>query len=332
LNEFSENQIHLSTNLSKTINSLPFALEIELNNYSNYNNPDTKFESTDVQSIHFSPYTSISKYGIDFDLGLELHYLSDETPFEIFPQIKATKELVKDVLLVCGGLRHSEQRFTFKSLSDENPYIHSYGTNQAILAGNAVLQNLKTTDADELYVAMRNVLGKGEVFEGSVAYATIENFTHFVGVYNRDYSRFLVDYGDVKQLHINASYDRDINNIISLNATANYYNWDQEVYYKPNFTCAIAAPVNLRNKIKVIPSVNYMGIRMALHENLMTYDLALPFELPAQFHANLGMYYNYTQNISAYLQLNKLTNSKQDIWNGYREVGFNGLFGLNYSF
>jgi outer membrane receptor protein involved in Fe transport len=55
-------------------------------------------------------------------------------------------------------------------------------------------------------------------------------------------------------------------------------------------------------------------------------------ELPAQFHMNLGVYYNYTQNISAYLQLNNLTNSKQDVWIGYREVGFNGLFGLNYSF
>jgi len=39
LNELSENQIHLSTNLSKTIKGLPFALEIELNDYLNYNNP-----------------------------------------------------------------------------------------------------------------------------------------------------------------------------------------------------------------------------------------------------------------------------------------------------
>ena len=82
----------------------------------NYNNPGTRFENTSVQSFHFSPSTSITKYGVDFDLGLELHYLSDDTPFEVFPQIKATKELVKDVLLVYGGLRHSEQRHTFKSL------------------------------------------------------------------------------------------------------------------------------------------------------------------------------------------------------------------------
>ena len=41
LNEFSENQIHFSTNLSKTIKGLPFSLELELNNYINYANTDT---------------------------------------------------------------------------------------------------------------------------------------------------------------------------------------------------------------------------------------------------------------------------------------------------
>ena len=334
LNEFSENQIHLSTNLSKTIKGLPFALEIELNDYLNYNNPDSKFESTNVQSFHFSPSTAITKYGVDFDLGIEFHYLSDGTPFDIFPQIRATKELVKDVLLVHGGLRHSDQRHALKSLSDENPYIHSYGTDQTILSGNAILQNLKRTDSDELYVAMRNVLGKGEVFEGSVAYGMVGNFAHFVRDYNLNYNRFLVDYIDVKQLHINASYDRKINNIISVKANANYYNWDKQVYHKPNFTCDISTPVNLRDKIKVTPSLSYIGKRKT-NSSYDSEPVMLPIlleELPSQFHMNLGLYYNYMKNISAYLQLNNLTNSKQDVWIGYREVGFNGLFGLNYSF
>jgi hypothetical protein len=323
LNELSENQIHLSANLSKTIKGLPFSLEVELNDYLNYNNSeDLTFESTAVQSFHFSPSTSITKYGFDFDLGVEFYYLSDDTPFEIFPQIKVTKELVKDVLLIYGGLRHSEQRHTFKSLSDENPYIHSYGTNQTILSGNNLLQDLRTTDTDELYVKMRNVLGKDEVFEGSVAYSSVENFAHFIGVDTPSYNRFLVDYIDVKQLHINANYDRKINNIMSVNANANFYQWDEDVYYKPNFTCELSAPINLRNKIKVKPTLRYKGKRF--------YDVYK--ELSAQFHANLGLYYNYTQNIGAYLQLNNLTNSKQELWKDYREVGFNGLFGLHYSF
>ena len=335
LNELSENQIHLSTNLSKTIKGLPFSLEIELNDYLNYNNSDSKFESTNVQSFHFFPSTSITKYGFEFDLGLKLYYLSDGTPFEVSPQIKATKELVKDILLVYGGLRHSDKRHTLKSLSDENPYIHSYATNQTILAGNDMLQNLKTTDTDEFYVAMRNVLAKDVVFEGSIAYGTVQDFAHFVGFANGTYNRFLVDYIDVKQLHVNANYDRKINNIISVNVNTDYYNWDKEVYHKPNFICDISTPINLRNKIKVTPSVNYTGSRYAdkwPSDQLSWESINDIVELPAQFHANLGLYYKYTQNILAYLQLNNLTNSNQDMLRDYREVGFNGLFGLNYSF
>jgi hypothetical protein len=335
LNELSENQIHLNTNLSKTINGLPFALEIELNDYLNYNNSDYTGEDVkSVQSLHFSPSASITKYGFDFDLGVKFHYLSDDTPFGVSPQIKATKELVKDVLFLYGGLRHSEERHTLKSLSDENPYIHSYGTNQTIFSGNDALQNLKITDTDELYVAMRNVLAKGEVFEGSVAYGIVGNFAHFVVSDNLNYNRFLVDYIDVKQLHVNANYDRKINNIISVKANANYYNLDKEVYYKPNFTCDISIPINLRNKIKVIPSLSYIGKRKtnSSFDSEPVFFPVIVEELPAQFHMNLGVYYNYTKNISAYLKLNNLTNSKQDMWIGYREVGFNGLFGLNYSF
>ena len=334
LNELSENQIHLGSNLSKTINDLPVSLEIELNNYLNYNNPDSRFESTNVQSFHFSPSSLITKYGFDFDLGLEFHYLSDGKPFNIFPQIKATKELVKDVLLVFCGLRHSDQMHTIKSLSDENPYMHSYGTNQTILYGNTILQNLKRTDTDELYVAMRNVLFKDEVFNVSMAWGTVKNFAHFLGGDNFIYNRFLVDYIDVTQLHVNVNYVRKINEIIGLHANANYYNWDIEVYYKPNFTCDISAPINLRNKIKVTPSLSYIGERKT-NSSFDSEPIFLPMlieELPSQIYMNLGIYYNYTKNISAYLKLNNLTNSKQDLWIGYREVGFNGLFGLNYSF
>jgi outer membrane receptor protein involved in Fe transport len=54
--------------------------------------------------------------------------------------------------------------------------------------------------------------------------------------------------------------------------------------------------------------------------------------LNSQFHANLDLYYSYSKQLSTYLQLNNLTNSKQDLWRDYREVGRNVVFGLNYSF
>ena len=323
-NEFSENQIHLGTKLEKTINGLPFGLEIELNDYLNYNGEDKTFESLDVKSLHFFPETTFEKFGFDFEVGLELDFEieSNANKFKIFPQIKACKELVEDVLLVYSGLRHSEQRHTLKSLSVENPFIHSYAMNQSILAGQALSQDLETTDIHEMYVGIRNVLAKDEFFEGSVAYGEVSNFAHFIGENNRNYNRFRVAYlGSVWRLHANANYERKINSIMSLNATVNYYNWDKEVYYKSNVTASLSTTVNLRGKIKVVPVVSYKGLRQIVGT-----------ELPVQLHANLDVYYYYSKQLSAYLQFNNITDSKQDLWQGYQEIGFNGVFGLNYSF
>ena len=125
-------------------------------------------------------------------------------------------------------------------------------------------------------------------------------------------------------MHANANYSRNINEIISLNANVDYFSWDVDVYHKPNLIVNFSAPINLRNKIKVEPSISYIGERSVMDDSIS--------ELPAQIHADLGLYYNYTQNIGAYLQLNNLTNSRKELWRDYSEVGFNGLFGLHYSF
>jgi len=325
LNEMSENQIHLSADVSKEINGLPINLEIELNDYLNYNNKDCEFESSDVKSLSLLPSSAFTRYGIDFDIGLELHYLSDNTPLQISPQLKATKELVKDILLIYGGIRNSEQRNTLKSLSDENPYIHSFGTNQSILKNNGFNQQLETTDLQELFLAMRNVLGKDEVFYGSIAYGNVTNFVYFDLLDTIDYSRFVMNYVDVWQLHTNASYDKRINNLVSLNINANYYSWDKEIYHRPNLTFNISAPVNLRDKIKLMPRLSYLGDRNSLNRTSSE-------RLPSQIHFNLGLQYNYSKILSAYLQLNNLNGSKKELWREYQEIGFNGVFGMSYSF
>ena len=169
---------------------------------------------------------------------------------EIEKYKEVTPELVKDILLVYGGIRHSEKRHTVKSLSDENPYIHSYGTNQSIVGNNSFVQQLETTDTDELYLAIRNVLGKDEVFHGSIAYGSVGNFAYFDLLDNMPYNRFVVNYIEVWQSHAHVNYDRKINNIISLSINADYYNWNEEVSHKPNLTFDISAPINLRDKIK----------------------------------------------------------------------------------
>ena len=334
LNEFSENQIHLSSNLTKLFQGIPFHLELEFNNYMHYSNDNLSFEKKDFQKISFAPGLFLNKFGFDFNFGLDFDFVSQEGQFQVFPQLKITKELVKNILLIYGGLRHTEQMNTLKSISDVNPYIHSFGTNQSIIGVDILSQELKITDRNELYIAMRNTLAKGEVLEGSISYGIIQNFSHFIGVNHVVYNRFQLKYLDLKQLHIDANYMREISSVLKVKINMDYYQRSKEVSHHPNLIINVSMPVNLRNKIKVEPSFKYIGERTAIRyiASNLSFEDAIYKTLVSQFHANLSLSYFYSQQLSAYLHLNNLTNSKQDIWMDYREIGFNFLLGLNYSF
>jgi hypothetical protein len=343
LNELSENQIHFSTNLNKTINGLPFTLEVELNDYINYANTDstTSRKKEDVKSLHVFPSVSITKFGIDMDLGLELHYQTDllgSTMKEVFPQIKLSKHLVKNILYVEAGLRHKDQRHTLKSLSDENPYIHSFGTNQSWDL-DSFSMDLRNSDIDEVYVSMRNVLGKDEVFIGSVAYGHIENMQSFVLLsYSNLLDRFISNYEDVWRLSVAANYDWQINDLIGVNAAANFYNYDTLVSNKENINGNLGISLNLDEKIKVNTSLSYLGKRTSFVQSVLDFDgviAASPFEsvdLNPQLHLNLSIGYNYTKSISAFFRINNILNSKEDVWHSYREIGRNTQLGFSYSF
>tara|TARA_B100001250_G_scaffold69116_1_gene55434 strand:+ start:11226 stop:12833 length:1608 start_codon:yes stop_codon:yes gene_type:complete len=323
LNELSENQIHFRSNLRKKISGVPVVLDVRFDNYMRYNNIDSNLGNRYFRSLYCSPNTSFSRFGIDFDLGIDIDLRSNSSA-SFFPVFQLTKELVEDVLLINGGLRHKKKNNSLKSLSDVNPYVHSFGTNQSILRDSIILQQLKVTDIHDWFLYMRNILGWQDVLELGIAYGKVQNFTHFIPFDYLDYNRFQAVYLDVNQLHICARYSRRINEIMSLDAEVDYFNWNKTVYYSPHLTSNLSVFINLREKVRAKPSISYMGRRFITDQDLTG--------LPSQIHVNLELYYLYSKQLSAYLELNNLSNSKQDMWLGYREIGFHVVFGMNFSF
>ena len=323
LNEFSENQIYLSTNLSQSINNITYSLDMGFDSYFRYNHSNSQFKSADLKIFTLSPNASFEKYDFNINFGFDLDLL-DDFSVSFYPKFKVDKELVESVLLIYGGLDHTQEKHSYKSLSDQNPYIHSFGVNPSTLSDSIFLQQLKITDSQEFYLGMRNLLARNEVFEGRISYAIVSDFAHFINFFSQNYNRFNVSYLDVRQLHLHANYSRKINGIISFYSNVDYYSWDDEVYHKPNVIVDLGAPINLRNKIKMVPSISYIGERAVVDKNISM--------LSSQLHVDFYLYYFYSKQLSASLELKNLTNSKEDLWLGYREIGFNGVLSLNFSF
>jgi hypothetical protein len=341
LNELSENQIHLNTALSKNIKGYPVQLEIEFDNFINYANSELDdVERSDFKIFVLNSFISIEKYDFDIDLGFSFDYILDDlngAEIGLFPYVNISKFLVKDILYIEGGLENNGYRNTIKSLSDDNPYIYAFATNQDVVFDDFNTLDLRTTEENEAYLYMKNVIGKDEVFEGKLSYAYIVNVPVFYKVPYYPNGKYLSSYIDVWRLHANANYEWQINDLVGVHASANYFNYDTIVSNKENINGSLGVFLNLDEKIKMNTSVSYLGKRRSvggLQDSLQNYHINYNdiFDLNHQLHANISIDYNYTKSISAYLRINNIFNSKQDMWEGYQEIGRNAWFGLSYSF
>ena len=342
LNELSENQIHLNTDLSKNIKGYPIQLIVDLDNFINYANTDSEdIVKTDVKICQLISFISLEKYDFDIDLGFSFDYILDAldgSEIGLFPYVNISKCLVKDILYIEGGLENNGYRNTIKSLSDNNPYIYAFATNQDVVFDNFNTLDLRTTEENEAYLYMKNVIGKDEVFEGRLSYTYIANTPIFYKVpYYYPNGKYLSSYIDVWRLHANANYEWQINDLVGVHASANYFNYDTIVSNKENINGNLGVSLNLDEKIKINTSVAYLGERKSVggsQDLLQNYhiDYTDQFSLNPQFHTNISIDYIYTKSISAYLRINNIFNSKQDMWEGYQEIGRNAWFGLSYSF
>ena len=344
LNSKIENHVFIGTEISKTINSIPIALELEFNNYLNYQNNDDILdrEELDVKILDISPKLSFAKYGFDINIGFNLGIENNnaENTADIFPLLEISKELVDNVINLSFGVDRSDYRNTLASLTKENPYIHSFGLNAnedpSLNHVDTInfSHKLETTDIYEAFLNLDNKLSNNEMLSFKLAYGKILNHHSFILTTINDQRKFEIEYLDVWQLRANASYQKEFNNLIALYIDINY-NWhDEVVSNKAVLTGQISLPVTLRNKIKATPSLSYIGPREALILSGLFIEPAEyeTIQLDHLYFLDLDINYNYSEKIGFSIKANNILNVTTPFWNGYEEMGINFSLGLNYIF
>ena len=344
LNSKIENHVFIGTEISKTINSIPIALELEFNNYLNYQNNDDILdrEELDVKILDISPKLSFAKYGFDINIGFNLGIENNnaENTADIFPLLEISKELVDNVINLSFGVDRSDYRNTLASLTKENPYIHSFGLNANedpslnIVDTINFSHKLETTDIYEAFLNLDNKLSNNEMLSFKLAYGKILNHHSFILTTINDQRKFEIEYLDVWQLRANASYQKEFNNLLALYIDINY-NWhDEVVSNKAVLTGQISLPVTLRNKIKATPSLSYIGPREALILSGLFIEPAEyeTIQLDHLYFLDLDINYNYSEKIGFSIKANNILNVTTPFWNGYEEMGINFSLGLNYIF
>ncbi len=278
------------------------------------------------------------KGGFDIDFGFNLGIENNKSTntVDVFPLITINKELADGILNISFGIDRSDYRNTIFSLSQENPYIHSFGLNSGSVNDSIGYSHLlESTDIYEAFFAFTNKLSSDEILNFKFSYGKIMNLHYFDIKVIDGYNRFSVDYIDVWQLKLSANYYKKFNNLLSINLDVDYVDWfDIIVPHKSNFISTLELPFTLRNKIKIIPSLTFLGKRKALQQSG---DLISPpqfniVELEEQYIIDLNINYNYSKKLSFHININNISDSKKELWNGYQQIGLNMIFGFNRLF
>ena len=325
LNENSENIVSFNSLIDLNLFNLPISLELSLENFSNFNSPQTidSIKSKNIFLAGVTPSIKFKKYKMDLDLGLGVDYQSGEG-FDIFPSLISTYHPVKNIIKIKFGIEDNKYRNTYYNLYQKNPFIYTLGTNQKIIEEDSELE-LRTTDLKEMFFEFSNLLSSKDILHLEFRYGMVSNLPFFDNNLT-SYNRFKVFYkDDVWQTHLTLLYKRNVNKILNLEFSSDYYQWnDNEISHMPNLFLSIVPKVNLRDKIILSPSIKFIGPQKAYLKETKS--------LPSRTYIDAKLDYKYNNKLNATIEFNNVLNIKKEIWRDYKDIGFSGLIMLTWSF
>tara|TARA_Y100001933_G_scaffold261648_2_gene316885 strand:- start:3073 stop:4704 length:1632 start_codon:yes stop_codon:yes gene_type:complete len=325
LNENSENIVGFNSLIDLNLFNLPISSEISLENFSNFNSSQTidSIKNKNIFLASVTPSIKFKKYKMDLDLGFGVDYQSGDG-FDIFPRLISTYRPVKDIIKIKFGIEENKYRNTYYNLYHKNPFIYTLGTNQKIIEEDSELE-LRTTEMKEMFFEFSNLLSSNDILHLEFRYGMVSNLPFFDNNLT-SYNRFKVFYkDDVWQTHLTLSYKRNINKILNLEFSSDYYQWnDNEISHMPNLFLSIVPKVNLRDKIILSPSIEFIGPQKAY--------LIETKSLPSRTYIDAKLDYKYNNKLNATIEFNNVLNIKKEIWRDYKDIGFSGLIMLTWSF
>lgn len=260
-----------------------------------------------------------------------------KSKFYFYPNIDLSYNIVDNIIIPYAGATGKLQKNSYKTLTDENPFVLSHLT-----MNNS---NYKY----EVFGGLRGTLSSTIAYDVRAAYSSIDNMALYVNdtisntISNANElvaNRFDVIYDDAELLSIKGeiSYQQREKLRISLQGEYNNYKMstEQKAWYMPQLKFVLAANYNLRDKIVAKVALYYIDNQFAkTYESdttLSTEKKVVVQELKGVFDVNVGVEYRYTKKLGFFLNFNNITNFRYYRYNNYptQRIGFMG--GLSYSF
>ena len=305
--------------------------------FDHYGNPDFLFTySKYIATI--SPFISKKSELWYFKAGFEAlldRNIEQDATLHVYPNFDFSFNIVPSYLSFFAGLNGKLERNEPMKIVGENPYLIADGS----------LFRIPNTSHDLIVSSgLKGNNGFGGNYVVSASYSQISDMVFYSNIVSFGIdpviergNHFSTVYDHVNLLNLHGEMSGQINNKLSFNAHANYYNYKTEVFEfawnKPDWDALFGLKYNLRDKIIAGMDITLEGKRMEAvnASDLNSLDIpAWTVEMPVHFNLNFGAEYRYSKILSFWTKINNLSNRYYE-WTYYPTQRFLFMVGFTYS-
>ena len=250
-----------------------------------------------------------------------------KSKFYFYPNVELSYNIFEDIIIPYAGATGGIQKNSFKSLTDNNPFLVSQ------------LNLLNSNHKYELFGGLKGTLSSSVAYNARVSYSSISNMAMYVtDTVDLLKNRFDVIYDDAQVLDVRGEISFQESEKLRIHLKGEYFsykmNTELRAWYKPQLEFTLSANYNLKDKIVAKVDLCYLGnqyAKMVTIDNVNGYKVQAK-ELSSVFDANVGLEYRYTKKLGFFLNVNNIANFRYYRFNNYPTQRFTFMGGLSYSF
>lgn len=288
-------------------------------------------------NIGASPTFKVIRDYLTIDLGANLVYSAateddQESKFFIYPNINATYELISDVMILYAGFTGDLHQHSYKSFTDENPFVSptlNIGrTNEKFNVKFGAKGKLASNISYNVNASYKNE-------EAKVLYKLNADFSNRIPVENYQFANsFNVIYDDINTLGVFGEIAIDFSKELNFGGNVQFNSYDKDIqdnaWNLPSIEAKIFAKYNVE---KWHVGVNLFFVGERKDEFISTFGTTQTEVTNKSYvDLNLNFGYNFTDRLTAFANANNVLGSDYQKYTGFEVQGIQVLGGIKYKF
>lgn len=304
--------------------------------YLGTNTTDLKYGFTNFGIV---PSFVMKRDDWTIDIGAGLVYSSGKenntNKFYVYPAVKATYNLVGDLMVFYAGAEGNLKQNTYKDFVDGNPYV------------SPTLQIKPTNEMYDVNVGLKGKLASTVSYDAKVSFIHDENKALFR---SNDYTEkntnanyafgnsFKVVYDNIDIMRIYGEIKADLAKGVTFEADATISSYtpksQEEAWNLPAIELNSKVDFAITEKWLMGINLFYVGERkdQQLNTDIVYVTTPGPITLDGYFDLNANLRYKHNDRFTAFLKANNILNNDYQKWLNYPVQGFQVMVGGNYKF